>query len=130
MVKIFRSIKNYSNMDIICHRGASSLYPENTIYAIKSCIDLGCNCSEIDIQLTKDNRIIALHDDTLKRTAIGLMPNINQNKKLFKKIVNAPINKLYYRDIEKINLGNEYIPQKAPLLEDILKMISNYIYTL
>ena len=80
---IIRKSKKYSKMNIICHRGASSQFPENTHLAIKHCLEYGCSGSEIDIQLTKDKKIIILHDITLERTSIGIMPNIKMDEKYF-----------------------------------------------
>ena len=60
---ITRKTKKYSKLKIICHRGASSQFSENTYMAIKYCHEYGCSGSEIDIQLTKDKKIIILHDN-------------------------------------------------------------------
>ncbi len=54
--------------EIIGHRGASYDAPENTLASVKLAFEQGADASEIDIYLTKDNRIIALHDKTTKKT--------------------------------------------------------------
>lgn len=87
------------------HRGLHNLhYPENTFAAIKHGIDNGFNI-EFDIQLTKDNQIIVLHDQNLNRLC-----NIDIN-----------IKDSCYTDIKdlKINKTNESIP----LLKDVLNKI-------
>ena len=53
------------------HRGASAYAPENTIAAIKKAIDMGAEAIEIDVQLTKDRKLIVIHDYDLKRTTNG-----------------------------------------------------------
>ena len=123
---IIRKSKKYSKMNIICHRGASSQFPENTHLAIKHCLEYGCSGSEIDIQLTKDKKIIILHDITLERTSIGIMPNIKMDEKKYKEIVTTPVNNLFYKDIKKINVSSENMPECVPLLSNILKYIVNY----
>ncbi|WP_303852301.1 glycerophosphodiester phosphodiesterase family protein [Seleniivibrio woodruffii] len=56
-------------MKIIAHRGASFLAPENTISAFRMGIEEGADGIELDVRLTSDGRIIALHDVTTARTS-------------------------------------------------------------
>ncbi|MGE4265797.1 MAG: glycerophosphodiester phosphodiesterase family protein [Deferribacterales bacterium] len=56
-------------MKIIAHRGASFFAPENTISAFRLGIEEGADGIELDVRLTSDGRIIALHDVTTARTA-------------------------------------------------------------
>lgn len=56
---------------IIAHRGASGHAPENTIAAFERAVQLGAGFIETDIQLTRDGRFVAIHDDTLERTTNG-----------------------------------------------------------
>lgn len=46
--------------------GFSSTYPTNTFESIRQCLSLGLNGSEIDVQLTKDNVLVAFHDEKLE----------------------------------------------------------------
>ena len=55
----------------IAHRGASGHAPENTIAAFRRAVDLGASFIETDLQLTRDARVIAIHDFTLDRTTTG-----------------------------------------------------------
>jgi len=54
---------------VVAHRGASSLAPENTLVAVTRAVELGADCSEIDVRLTKEGEVVLLHDSLLKRTA-------------------------------------------------------------
>jgi glycerophosphoryl diester phosphodiesterase len=54
---------------IIAHRGASRLAPENTLASVKLAWQLGADAVEVDVHLTKDRRIVAIHDATTDRTA-------------------------------------------------------------
>ena len=56
---------------LIGHRGVKNLKPENTLESIKSAFDLGLECVEIDVKVSKDNIPLLLHDDTLDRTTNG-----------------------------------------------------------
>ena len=54
--------------EIIGHRGASHDAPENTVASVALAWEQNADASEIDVYLTKDHRIIALHDRTTKKT--------------------------------------------------------------
>jgi glycerophosphoryl diester phosphodiesterase len=54
---------------IIAHRGASGDAPENTLAAFKEAWNQNADGVELDIYLTKDGRIVVLHDASTKRTA-------------------------------------------------------------
>ena len=56
---------------LIGHRGVKDLKPENTIESITTAFDLGLECVEIDVKVSKDNIPLLLHDDTLDRTTNG-----------------------------------------------------------
>jgi|JRYE01.1.fsa_nt_gb glycerophosphoryl diester phosphodiesterase len=55
--------------DLIAHRGNAAEYPENTLPAIRSALELGARYVEFDVQLTADRQPVLLHDSNLKRTA-------------------------------------------------------------
>jgi glycerophosphoryl diester phosphodiesterase len=53
----------------IGHRGASAYAPEHTIAAYDLALAQGADYIEIDLQMTADGVLVALHDKTLNRTA-------------------------------------------------------------
>lgn len=53
---------------VIGHRGASAYAPENTVPAFVLAAQQGATFVEFDLRLTKDRRLICLHDDSLERT--------------------------------------------------------------
>jgi glycerophosphoryl diester phosphodiesterase len=53
----------------IGHRGASAYAPEHTFAAYDLALDQGADYIEIDLQMTADGVLVALHDKTLNRTA-------------------------------------------------------------
>ena len=55
--------------EIIAHRGASADAPENTLAAILLAWQLVADAAEIDVLLTADGEIVAIHDETMLRTA-------------------------------------------------------------
>lgn len=54
-------------MIVFAHRGLHYDYLENSFEAICSALDCGCQALEVDLQLTIDNKIILMHDLSLKR---------------------------------------------------------------
>jgi glycerophosphoryl diester phosphodiesterase len=62
---------NFVLPKLIGHRGVKDLKPENTLESISTAFDLGLDCVEIDVKISKDNIPLLLHDDTLDRTTNG-----------------------------------------------------------
>ena len=58
-------------MNIWAHRGCSYGWPENTIPAFKAACKLPITGIELDIQLTKDQKLVVIHDETVDRTTDG-----------------------------------------------------------
>lgn len=114
------------------HRGARGLMPENTIPAMLKAIDLGVTTLEMDLQITKDKKVIVSHD-----------PNFNANittapggKYLTKEEAkNLLLYNLNYADIKMYDVGLKSHPdfpqqQKIavykPLLADLLDSTEAY----
>jgi glycerophosphoryl diester phosphodiesterase len=51
----------------ISHRGYKENAIENTESAFKAAVDIGFSCLETDLRLTRDKRIVLIHDPTLAR---------------------------------------------------------------
>lgn len=49
------------------HRGAKAYEIENTLESFKKAVALGANAVELDVQKTKDGKLIIIHDENLKR---------------------------------------------------------------
>ena len=57
-------------MQIIAHRGASGLAPENTLKAMAKALELGASAIEIDVQAA-DGELWVFHDRRLERSTNG-----------------------------------------------------------
>lgn len=57
-----------SAQTIVAHRGASYDAPENTLAAFRLAWEKGADAVEGDFMLSKDGRIVCIHDKTAKRT--------------------------------------------------------------
>ena len=71
---------NYAqSFDKQAHRGGKSLYPENTIPAMKNALKMGITTLEMDLAITKDRKVILSHDSFLSRNWLqNLTANISQ----------------------------------------------------
>jgi glycerophosphoryl diester phosphodiesterase len=63
-----------SRIRVVGHRGATALAPENTIASLGRGVRDGADEVEFDVQRTKDEVAVLLHDDTLDRTTSGRGP--------------------------------------------------------
>ena len=54
-------------MKIVGHRGAAGLAPENTLLSIKKALEFDVDAVEFDVRVTKDRKLVLLHDSDLKR---------------------------------------------------------------
>ena len=55
--------------DLIAYRGNAAEYPENTLPALRSALDMGVRFVQFDVQLSADRQPILLQDSNLQRTA-------------------------------------------------------------
>jgi len=53
----------------IAHRGARSLAPENTISAARKALEVGADGWELDVQMSRDKKMVVIHDESLVRTS-------------------------------------------------------------
>ncbi|AWX55533.1 MULTISPECIES: glycerophosphodiester phosphodiesterase [Brevibacillus] len=56
---------------IYAHRGASGLFPENTMESFQGAVRRKANGIELDVQLSSDNKLVVIHDHSLERTTNG-----------------------------------------------------------
>lgn len=97
-------------VEIIAHRGASYLAPENTMVSVRLGWDKGADV-EVDIRMTKDNRIVVIHDSTTKR--IGDMD-----------LEVSETNALELREVDVGRSRSErFAGEKVPFLEEVLATI-------
>ena len=53
---------------LVAHRGASAYAPEHTLESYRLALTQGADFVEQDLQITRDNQLVCLHDLTLERT--------------------------------------------------------------
>lgn len=56
---------------VFAHRGDSKHFPENTLEAFASAIEMNVDVIETDVHLSQDGEVVIWHDDTLERNTNG-----------------------------------------------------------
>jgi glycerophosphoryl diester phosphodiesterase len=101
----------YSKVEIIGHRGASYLAPENTVASANLAWEERADAVEVDITLSQDSKIVVIHDSTTKRTA-------GQNMEVAKSTA---------RQLRELDVGSfkseAYAGEQVPLLEEIIATV-------
>ena len=95
---------------IWAHRGASGYAPENTMVSFEKAIEMGADGIELDVQLTKDGKLVVIHDEQVDRTgdATGWVKDLT------------------FEEIRSINFNKdfpEYGRQKIPTLKEVYELL-------
>ena len=60
-----------SSVIVVAHRADWRNFPENSLEAVQSAIDMGVDMLELDVQRTKDGVLMLMHDHNLDRMTTG-----------------------------------------------------------
>ena len=116
------------------HRGASGYAPEHTIPAYDLALRMGADYIEQDLQMTKDGVLVALHDDTLDRTARGPKNNCTGLviEKTLAQIKTCDVG-TWFNETFPQYAKPEYVGLKIPTLEEVFqrygRSVNYYIET-
>ena len=71
--KLLRELRNPKSeyVFVVAHRADWRNFPENSLEAIESAIEMGVDIVEIDIHRTADGELVVCHDRTINRTTNG-----------------------------------------------------------
>jgi glycerophosphoryl diester phosphodiesterase len=100
-------------VEIIAHRGASYDAPENTLAAFKLGYEQGADGVELDIYLSRDGRVVVIHDADTARVA-GISNRVAQTT---------------FDELRKLQTGqwgkwtNKAFSEKIPALQEVLPLI-------
>src|ERR671912_256068 len=102
----------------IGHRGASAYAPEHTFAAYDLALAQGADYIEIDLQMTADGELVALHDKTLNRTA-------DAPEGVPERYCRGLVSKKTLEQIQMCDAGSwfspEYAGEQIPTLEEIFQ---------
>lgn len=122
-----------SQIDVQGHRGCRGLMPENTIQGFIKAVSLGVTTLEMDVVITKDNKIVLSHEPFLSHE-ICLDPQGHLLDTLTEKYFN--IFEMDYETIKFCDCGSKVHPRfkdrsqfkvSKPLLENVIDSVENYI---
>ncbi|WP_163527488.1 glycerophosphodiester phosphodiesterase [Halobacillus ihumii] len=92
----------------IAHRGASGYAPENTMAAFEKSVDMKAEMFELDVQMSKDGKLVVIHDTTVDRTTNG----------------SGQVGDFTYEELQQLDAGSwfseEFAGEKIPTLGQVL----------
>lgn len=56
---------------VIAHQGGDGVWPGDTLFAFEQAVAIGSDVLEMDAHITKDGRIVLMHDEAVDRTTDG-----------------------------------------------------------
>jgi len=93
---------------VVGHRGAMGHFPENTMLSFRKAVELGADWIELDVHLSRDGRLVVIHDELLDRTTDG----------------RGPVGSRTFEELRKLDAGAsrgpEYAGERIPSLEEVL----------
>jgi glycerophosphoryl diester phosphodiesterase len=96
------------SMQIVGHRGAAGVAPENTLPSFEAAWAAGVAWVETDVRLTRDGVPVLLHDATLDRTTTG----------------HGAVSALIWPEVQAVDAGLRFSPAfegtRVPRLEELL----------
>lgn len=96
---------------VFAHRGSSGTHPENTLIAIKDAIEARVDGIEIDVQKTKDGRLVVIHDELVDRTTNGM----------------GYIKDMLFEDVRQLDAGilfsQAFKHERIPELHEVLELL-------
>ncbi len=128
---ITNTIAMAGDQNVIGHRGAAGLLPENTLAGFKKAMELGVDTIELDVHLTSDNEAVVYHDSRL-------FPAITRdtNGKWIKErhfIKELTLSEVQSYDVGKLNRKTKYakkypkqkpvVGARIPTLRDVIRLV-------
>ena len=102
--------KNFKPPWFIAHRGYRARYPENTLVAFKAALDANVPMIELDVTLSKDRKLVVIHDATLERTTNG----------------HGQVNTYTLKQLKKLDAGSwfssNFAGEQIPELNEVLDL--------
>lgn len=89
--------RNGSDIQVIGHRGAAGVAPENTVVSIERAIRGGAQAIEIDVHVSAEGQLVTIHDDTVDRTTDGT----------------GPIGSMTLDEIRRLDAGYRFTPDRG-----------------
>jgi len=102
---------------IVAHRGFKKKYPENTLVAFQAAMDAGVPMIELDVALSRDRKLIVIHDATLDRTTNG----------------HGSVHEFTLEELKQLDAGSwfhsDFAEQRLPELAEVLELVDGRVIT-
>ncbi|MEM2926945.1 MAG: glycerophosphodiester phosphodiesterase family protein [Candidatus Bathyarchaeia archaeon] len=93
-------------IQVIGHRGAAGYEPENTLRSFRRALEIGVHAVELDVHLSKDGRVVVIHDPKVDRTTNG----------------HGYVRDLSFEELSKLDAG---MGERIPLLEEVIDLVKD-----
>jgi glycerophosphoryl diester phosphodiesterase len=113
------------------HRGARGVFPENTLEGFRYAASLGLDGIELDVVISKDNKVVVSHEPWMNPTTCTKPDN---SKISFLRRKN--LYRMNYEDIKLYDCGirsNPYFPEQKkipaykPLLSEVIEQVEAFV---
>ncbi len=115
-----------NSVKLQAHKGVETEYPENTLPAFLAAGEQGYEMIELDLRMTKDDKIIVMHDSAINST--GRNPDGSEIEEEIR------IYNITYEEALKYDFGiwfsEEFRGTALPLFEDVIPIVKKYGITL
>lgn len=103
--------------EVIAHRGSKGTHPENTLPAFEEALKAGSDGIELDVQLSGDQELVVIHDETVDRTSDG----------------HGLVGEFTLQELKTLDAGSwfasEYAFSRIPSLQEVFDLLNSYQYT-
>lgn len=98
---------------VFAHRGARRVAPENTLPAFERALAMGVAGLEFDVHLTRDGRLVVIHDFTVDKTTNG----------------HGVVAAMTAAEVRRLDAGSHFDPAFAgvpvPFLDEVLDLVGD-----
>lgn len=129
---VFAHLYSSQSFDKQAHRGGKSLYPENTVPAMKNALKMNITTLEMDLAITKDKKVILSHDAFLSPELVTKPDGtyIPKDSGFYYKIYDMPYAKIQTFDVGLKKLDNypdqKKIKAQKPLFSEVIDACEAY----
>jgi len=111
-----KSIQNIKTPWVIGHRGYHAKYPENTLVSFEAAIKAGADMIELDVMLSRDRKVVVIHDAILARTTNG----------------KGSVADFTLAELKQLDAGSwldaQFTDQQIPELSEVLDLVNGRVY--
>ena len=107
-------LRDRSKIFLAGHRGWCSDYPENTMVGFRAALEQDVDMLELDLNLTRDKRLVVIHDGTVDRTTDG----------------SGAVCDMTFDEVRALDAGvkkgERFRGEKIPSAEELLELVLEY----